>query len=80
MRWFILILGLLAAGGCASSGGERHERLAKWFKDWWDSGDSGSDSYQYQSDASKAHHEQTVINTLNGWIGNRPYSDTPSNR
>jgi hypothetical protein len=34
--------------------------------------DDSSFSYQYESDASKAHHQQTVINTLNGWIGNRP--------
>jgi hypothetical protein len=77
MRRVILALGLLAISGCASTRAERHERMARAFQDWWysttSSGDSSSHSYQYQNDESKAHHEQTVINTLNGWIGNRPY-------
>jgi len=72
MRWIMLILGMLVLGGCASlsSPQERHERIAKAFKDWWHSGDSSSHSYQDESDESKAHHEQTIINTLNGWTGN----------
>ena len=35
--------------------------------------DRSSSSYADQSDESKARHERTVVNTLNGWIGDRPY-------
>jgi hypothetical protein len=73
MRWIILILGMLVMSGCASTREERHERIAKIFHDWWKSGDSSGHSYQDESDESKAHHEETIVNTLNGWVGNKPY-------
>jgi hypothetical protein len=71
-----LILGTLVMTGCAeltANRQERHERVAQWFKDWRKSGDSSSHSYQDETDESKAHHEQTIVNTLNGWIGNKSY-------
>ena len=67
MRRLIMILAMISVAGCASmsSPEERHERIAKWFKEWWKGSDSSGGSYQDESDASKAHHEQTVIRSLN---------------
>jgi hypothetical protein len=76
MRWISLICWMLAMTGCAelrANSQERHDRVAQWFKDWWKTGDSSSNSYQDESDESKAHHEHTIVNTLNGWIGNKSY-------
>ena len=78
MRWIVLIFGTLVMSGCAelsTSLQDRHERIANALKDWWKSGhsDAGGHSYQDESDGSKAHHEQTVVDTLNNWVGNRTY-------
>jgi hypothetical protein len=76
MRWIILIFGMLGTTGCAelkANCQERHERVAHWFKDCWKSDDSSSHIYQDESDESKAHHEHTIVNTLNDWIGNKSY-------
>jgi hypothetical protein len=75
MRRKIVIVAMLMLSGCAgvaSTHEERQERIANWFRQWWND-DSASSSYKYESDASKAHHEQTVIHELNSWIGNEPY-------
>jgi hypothetical protein len=73
MRRLILIIGMLALGGCASLPAPevRRERIARWFKELFTS-DGSSHSYQDESPESKAHHEKTLINELNGWIGNHP--------
>jgi hypothetical protein len=70
MKAVILILGMLALGGCASLPAPevRRERIARWFKTTF-SGDASGHSYQDESPESKAHHEQTVVSTLNGWMG-----------
>jgi hypothetical protein len=75
MRWIALTIGLLLLSGCsdfAYNVRREGKKIVKSFKDANNSDHSNS-SYQYESDASKAHHEQTVVNTLNSWIGNRPY-------
>lgn len=76
MRWIVLILGLLVTVGCADiayNSRSRRERIASAFKDWWRRDASTSHSYQGESDESKAHHEQTIVNSLNSWAGNKPY-------
>ncbi len=79
----ILFLGMLVSSGCAftrearneriANRNERHERIAKAFKDWWKSRTSSSHRYQDESDEEKAHHEQTLVNTVNSWIGHQFY-------
>jgi len=65
MRRVILIIGVLAMSGCASSREERHERIANWFKGWW----KGGDSYQ-NSSLPSAQDERDDIQWLNTKIGN----------
>ena len=78
MRWIILILGMVVSGGCADHAStlqSTSDGVVQWLRDWWNGKVSSSGStYEYESDESKAHHEQTVIRTLNGWIGNQPYN------
>ncbi len=76
-----MILGLLLLSGCASMPAPevRRERIARWFKRLFTDDGSGG-SYQDESPESKAHHERTVINSLNGWIGNQPNSENPFRR
>ena len=74
MRWIALVLGILAITGCSDLAyGIRREarKIVQSFRDA--PKDRSSSSYADQSDESKARHERTVVNTLNGWIGNRPY-------
>jgi hypothetical protein len=70
MRWIALILGVLLITGCGEFGYGIRRAVVQAFKNSKNS-DSSTSGYEYESDASKAHHEQTVINTLNGWIGDR---------
>lgn len=76
MRWIVLILGLLVTTGCADiayNNRLRRERIASAFKDWWRHDASSTHSYQGESDDSKAHHEETIVNSLNGLVGNKSY-------
>jgi hypothetical protein len=68
--WIVLILAALLIAGCSELAYSIRREIIDRHKDPKNRGISTS-SYQYESDSSKAHHEQTVINTLNGWIGNR---------
>lgn len=78
MRWIILIFALLLAAGCSELGYSIRSEFVQRYKDYKSAVKSTS-GYEDESDSSKAHHEQTVTNTLNGWIGNRPtYSSDAS--
>jgi hypothetical protein len=74
MRWIALIIGMLLITGCSEFSYSLRREAKERVKAWKDANnsDKSSSGYKYESDASKAHHEQTVINTLNSWIGNRP--------
>ncbi len=83
MRGIILVLATLVMSGCAFTRearyerivnrDERHERIAKAFKDWWNRDNSSSHRYQDESDEKKAHHQQTIVNTVNSWMGHQLY-------
>jgi hypothetical protein len=74
MRWIVVILGMLLISGCgelAYSLRSECKKAVQAFKHANNS-DNPRSGYADESDASKAHHERTVTDTLNGWIGNRP--------
>jgi hypothetical protein len=74
MRWIVVILGALLISGCGEFGYSIRSECKKFIQGFKDanSSDNSTSGYAYESDESKAHHEHTVVDTLNGWIGNRP--------
>ncbi len=78
MRWTILFLVMLVMTGCASTREERHERIGKWFKDWWTCA-QGGDSYQ-SSNLPSPQDERDDIQWLNTKIGNTNELNVPRGR
>jgi hypothetical protein len=77
MRRILLTVAMLAVCGCASSTRqERHERIARWFKEWWDSPEPCQDS-----GLLGAQGERYLVKSLNDSIGNNSEAvDRPRGR
>jgi hypothetical protein len=76
MRWMILVLAAVLITGCAefkANSQERHERVAKWIRDWR----KACNSPQDPSEPSATDEKQTV-DYLNSLVGNDSDSYTAS--
>jgi hypothetical protein len=67
MRRTALVLGMLLLSGCASLPAPevRRERISRWFRSWWKTGDTAQPASQPGAD-----DELHTVHWLNSLIGN----------